>query len=52
MLVYAFVVHLVNEKGWFIAMMFTAFYSFTFLVGTLVLPNFDRPGEKTGNANR
>lgn len=46
MLVYAFVVHLVNQRGWFVAMLFTAFYSLTFLVGTFVLPDFDRPGAK------
>ncbi|MBQ9933335.1 MAG: MFS transporter [Ruminiclostridium sp.] len=44
MLVYAWVVRLVNTTGWFAAMIFTAIYSLTFLVGTFVLPDFDRPG--------
>lgn len=43
MIVYALVVHLVNTFGWFAAMLFTAFYSLTFLVGTFLLPDFDRP---------
>ena len=44
MLVYALVVRLVNTTGWFAAMIFTAIYSLTFLVGTFLLPDFDRPG--------
>ena len=47
MIIYALVVHLVNTQGWFIAMMFTAFYSLTFLFGTFLLPDFDRPAGKT-----
>lgn len=43
MIVYALVVHLVNTFGWFVAMLFTACYSLTFLVGTFLLPDFDRP---------
>ncbi|MDO4516774.1 MAG: MFS transporter [Bacillota bacterium] len=46
MIIYALVVHLVNTQGWFIAMMFTAFYSLTFLFGTFLLPDFDRPAGK------
>lgn len=49
MIVYALVVHLVNTVGWFAAMLFTAFYSLTFLVGTFLLPDFDRP---SGGAER
>ena len=48
MLVYAWVVRLVNTTGWFAAMIFTAIYSLTFLVGTFVLPDFDRPGGAKG----
>ena len=48
MLVYAWVVRLVNTTGWFAAMLFTAIYSLTFLVGTFVLPDFDRPGGARG----
>ena len=44
MIIYSLVVHLVNTHGWFLAMLFTAFYSLTFLVGTFLLPDFDRPG--------
>ena len=44
MVVYAWVVRLVNTTGWFAAMIFTAIYSLTFLVGTFLLPDFDRPG--------
>lgn len=47
MIIYALVVHLVNTQGWFIAMMFTAFYSLSFLFGTFLLPDFDRPAGKT-----
>lgn len=43
MSVYSGVVHLVNTAGWYAAMIFTAIYSLTFLVGTFVLPDFDRP---------
>lgn len=46
MIIYALVVHLVNTQGWFIAMMFTAFYSLSFLFGTFLLPDFDRPAGK------
>ena len=50
MIVYAFVVHLVNASGWHTAMLFTAFYSLTFLIGTFLLPDFDRPqGRKDEN---
>lgn len=48
MLVYAWVVRLVNTTGWYAAMIFTAIYSLTFLVGTFVLPDFDRPGGAKG----
>ncbi|MGM9579040.1 MAG: MFS transporter [Evtepia sp.] len=44
MIVYALVVHMVNSFGWYIAMLFTALYSLTFLIGTFLLPDFDRPG--------
>lgn len=50
MIIYALVIHLVNTQGWFIAMMFTAFYSLTFLVGTFLLPDFDRPDGKETEA--
>ena len=46
MIIYALVVHLVNlggERSWYNAMLFTALYSLTFLVGTFLLPDFDRP---------
>ncbi len=46
MIVYALVVHMVNSFGWYIAMLFTALYSLTFLIGTFLLPDFDRPGGK------
>jgi hypothetical protein len=46
MIIYALVVHVVNVFGWNTAMLFTAFYSLTFLVGTFLLPDFDRPGHK------
>lgn len=44
MIVYAVVVHMVNSLGWYLAMLFTALYSLTFLIGTFLLPDFDRPG--------
>ncbi|MGN0970196.1 MAG: MFS transporter, partial [Evtepia sp.] len=44
MIVYALVVHMVNSLGWYLAMLFTALYSLTFLIGTFLLPDFDRPG--------
>ena len=44
MIVYAVVVHMVNSLGWYLAMLFTALYSLTFLIGTLLLPDFDKPG--------
>lgn len=44
MIVYALVVHMVNSFGWYIAMLFTALYSLTFLIGTFLLPDFDKPG--------
>lgn len=49
MVIYDIVVRLANlpsiagKSGWEVAMLFTAFYSLTFLVGTFVLPDFDRP---------
>ena len=43
MVVYALVVHLANTISWQTAMIFTALYSLTFLVGTFLLPDFDRP---------
>ena len=43
MIVYA-VVHMVNSLGWYLAMLFTALYSLTFLIGTFLLPDFDKPG--------
>lgn len=46
MIIYALVVHLVNYKSWHVAMVFTAVYSVTFLVGTFLLPDFDRPRGK------
>lgn len=46
MIVYAIIVRFVNSMGWNAAMLFTAFYSLTFLVGTFLLPDFDRPGAK------
>lgn len=44
MIVYAVVVHMVNSLGWYLAMLFTALYSLTFLIGTFLLPDFDKPG--------
>lgn len=44
MIVYALVVHMVNSLGWYLAMLFTALYSLTFLIGTFLLPDFDKPG--------
>lgn len=44
MVVYAVVVHMVNSLGWYLAMLFTALYSLTFLIGTFLLPDFDKPG--------
>lgn len=43
MIVYAVIVHLANVTTWKTAMLFTAFYSLTFLVGTFLLPDFDKP---------
>ena len=43
MVVYALVVHLANTISWQTAMIFTALYSLTFLVGTFLLPDFDKP---------
>lgn len=43
MIVYAFVVMLVNRVGWNIAMLFTAFYSLTFFFGSFTLPDFSKP---------
>lgn len=43
MVIYALVVHLANTVSWEVAMFFTGFYSLTFLVGTFLLPDFDRP---------
>ena len=39
MIIYAIVVHLANTVSWTVAMMFTALYSLTFLVGTFLLPD-------------
>ena len=52
MIIYALVVHLVNlsgERSWYNAMLFTALYSLTFLVGTFLLPDFDRPKGCSGS---
>ncbi len=47
MAIYALIVHLANTVSWSVAMYFTGFYSLTFLVGTFLLPDFDRPeGQK------
>ena len=46
MIIYAIVVHLANTVSWTVAMMFTALYSLTFLVGTFLLPDFDRPAKQ------
>ena len=46
MIIYAIVVHLANTVSWTVAMMFTALYSLTFLVGTSLLPDFDRPAKQ------
>ncbi|MCI5690007.1 MAG: MFS transporter [Clostridiales bacterium] len=43
MAIYSIVVHLANTVSWHVAMIFTAVYSLTFLVGTFLLPDFDRP---------
>lgn len=48
MAIYALIVHLANTVSWSVAMYFTGFYSLTFLVGTFLLPDFDRPeGQKS-----
>lgn len=50
-IIYALVVHLVNlggERSWYNAMLFTALYSLTFLIGTFLLPDFDRPKGAAG----
>lgn len=54
MIIYALVVHLVNlggERSWYNAMLFTALYSLTFLVGTFLLPDFDRPKSQNKEAD-
>ena len=43
MIIYAIVVRLVNVKTWHVAMTVTAVYSLTFLIGTFLLPDFDKP---------
>lgn len=43
MIIYAVIVRMVNHFGWYIGMLFTALYSLTFLIGTFILPDFDRP---------
>lgn len=43
MLIYAIIVRMVNQHGWYIGMLVTALYSLTFLIGTFLLPDFDRP---------
>ena len=43
MLIYAIIVRMVNHYGWYIGMLVTALYSLTFLIGTFLLPDFDRP---------
>ena len=43
MIIYAIVVRLVNYKTWHVAMVVTAVYSLTFLIGTFLLPDFDKP---------
>ena len=43
MIIYAVIVRMVNHYGWYIGMLVTALYSLTFLVGTFLLPDFDRP---------
>lgn len=43
MAIYAIVVHIANILSWQTAMLFTAIYSLTFLVGTFLLPDFDLP---------
>ena len=43
MIIYAIVVRLVNYKTWHVAMTVTAVYSLTFLIGTFLLPDFDKP---------
>ena len=45
MAVYAFIVYLVNHWGWNQAMLFTAFYSLTFFIGSFILPDL-RPPKK------
>ncbi len=46
MVIYAVIVRMVNHYGWYIGMLVTAIYSLTFLVGTFLLPDFDRPQGK------
>ena len=43
MIIYASVVRMVNYKTWHVAMVCTAVYSLTFLIGTFLLPDFDKP---------
>ena len=51
MAIYSIVVHLANTVSWHVAMIFTAVYSLTFLVGTFLLPDFDRPVPTTEEEN-
>ena len=45
-------VHLANILSWQAAMLFTALYSLTFLVGTFLLPDFDLPDSTVPPAER
>ena len=51
MAIYALIVHMANTVSWSAAMYFTGFYSLTFLVGTFLLPDFDRPERKEEGAS-